>query len=125
MFALLEFVFPYSHDMPTFLFQRAIHFPVAPLISQQLRKPVVGIASGPSSVLWTEMPETAINKYDHSMLWEDEIRFPRQRSMATPASNIVGPQNLNQREFSVFISATPNLRHAVGALLFCEHVRHV
>jgi hypothetical protein len=68
------FVFPYSDDDPTGLAEHAILLLIALTSSLDLGPPELAVALGPRHMLWTSVPEAAVDKNRDPPAREDDVR---------------------------------------------------
>lgn len=68
-----QFMLPNPQHAPAAMAQGARHQPVAFLVGRELFQQERPVVRGQVRVLWTTVPEAAIDKDDHSLLAEREI----------------------------------------------------
>jgi len=59
-------------------------------------------------VLWADVPEAAIYKYNYPAASEYEIGISGERLMAAPARDAVRPKKAYQFKFGSLVPSTPN-----------------
>lgn len=70
------------------------------------------------------VPETSVHEYGQLGFWKNKIRLAENRTMATPAGDVIRSKNFRQRDFRGLVAASANLRHHHSALGFGENVSH-
>jgi len=122
-----QITFPHANDLPAELAQRARHQPVARDVLLELPQPEIEPAfrhiSKPAARM--SMPETAIHKHRHALLWKNKIRPAKHRApVAPPAGDLVLAKKRHKAQLRILVPAAANARHHLRALLRRENIRH-
>ncbi len=89
--ALGERAFPDPYDAPAFGAERARNFPVTAAVAGNLVPPSSGIvARSKVAAAIMAVPETAIDKHGDFFFGENEVRFPNDLPVLSPASDMSG-----------------------------------
>jgi hypothetical protein len=82
------------------------------------------IIIGRPQMFWAAMPEASIHKNRGFALAKNEIRSPKNRLIAPPASYVIFSEYFNQGEFSGFVSPASDSRHHFRTLFFGKNISH-
>lgn len=108
-----QIMFPYAHYAPPFFSQEAIYLQISGLICKQFFLPKGTIVDRHIAMLWTAVPEAAINKDCQLDFWKRKVRFSENLVMASPACDLFLPEKVGQNDFCFLISAPTNPGHDI------------
>ena len=106
-----QLVLPNANDLPAAFTQSVINAAIPCLVARDLRQPERRPSLGPSRVLRTAMPKTAVHKHRQLQLRKNKVWLARQFGTPPPSRNIVRSKKSNQSQFSVLVARTTNTAH--------------
>ena len=117
-------MFPDADYTPVESVKRSIHQEVSLGIRGEFFQPKLAIALRHVGMLGAAMPEAPIDKNDHALTLEREVRSAKQFLIPPPAGDPGGTKQLCQCEFRCLVATSSNTGHHFGTLRFGEDVRH-
>jgi hypothetical protein len=100
---------PETYDPPAEFAKSAVDQPVTPLVARQLPRPKPSVAGGLAAVFRTPVPETTIDKKNHTLSTKHKIGFAEQRLMPPPAGHTTSPQYCHQSKFRSLVPPPVNV----------------
>lgn len=89
-------MFPYSVHPPPFSAEKFFYFIAAAFIAGDFGLPVSEAGFWHTAVLWTAVPETAVNEDREVLAKKHEIGMSWHRVVTTPSGDTVGAEDLDE-----------------------------
>ena len=120
----LEGMLPDADDFPSNTPESEIHAAVAGHIGLAFTVPEGAIGFRAGVTLWATGPKTSIDEDSDFLFRERKVGIAGQRKMPSPASDLVLPQQREQRLLGLLVPLPPDVGHDLGALLFGPDIGH-
>ena len=123
-FRWFQFALPDGNAMPTHLRQPLLRLNIPFLIPFDLRHPKLPICIRYLAATLMPMPKAPIHKNTSTILFQHQIRMPRQSWRVKPISKSLTPEPFTHNHLWLRILTT-NRRHRLVSLLWGEMIHHL